>query len=96
MIAGFISVEVLAPSEGLPERMQIAFLDSEERSWCVWVPMLPNAQQLDRALKLATIICTDPDGAVGAGIITQSAIDLATAARDKMRLNRSHDKGQRH
>lgn len=88
MIASFLSVQRL-PAEGeKPERFQIGFLDSEERSWSVWLKTDPSSEDLGIALAAMTIIASNPEKAAQMGFITLESFQQATEARNQMRLLR--------
>lgn len=88
MIVSFLSVQRL-PAEGdKPERFQIGFLDSEERSWAVWLKTNPTSEDLGVALAAMTIIAANPEKAAQMGFISMEAFQQATEARNQMRLLR--------
>lgn len=88
MIASFLSVQRLQAEDTKPERFQIGFLDSEERSWSVWVKTDPSAEDLGIALAAMTMIALNPEKAAQMGFIAPGDVEQANEARNQMRLLR--------
>ena len=88
MIASFLSVQRLPADTEKPERFQIGFMDSEERSWSVWMKADPDEAGLATTLAAISMIALNPEKAAEMGFITEEDVRLANEARNRNRLIR--------
>lgn len=91
MIAAFVGI---TPSP-TRDAIRVCFVDQDEMSWFVEVPLPLTVEKMDNLLRSMLLLSSDPMSAIRLGVLTQEDYESALAARDEHRAMRAADPVQK-